>query len=401
MGRPLVLLAILSLSAATLFAQQPAFRGTAIPQPSMPTPDQMRPGGGSVARPPETPKSPSPQAPVPAATQFDSGSLQIKYQNGGWQLWAGPTLIKDFGRSETEAREALQLFRELRVNARGVIGGVFEFWLADGEAPSGIVSSKKIVSFNPAVLRVELIAGAWCLRDDHVVLYNFGPSKANAESALAVCRRYGFNQLGYVGQPTPYLKYLMRDQNAPPPKYGAAPVVPASARMTAAEDAWRPLAIPQEGIVGSVQMLDARRLELRRDGGRWQLAADKMPLWDFGSSEREARTLMQALQQFRCTEICKIGESEFGFFLANGRAPWGTLVGLPSRPINRDGLAVRQVEGSWGVYEDRRRLFDFGANAEDARHALAALKYYQFDTLCPIGGGHLGGLNLLVKSRGF
>ena len=112
-----------------------------------------------------------------------------------------------------------------------IIGGVFEFWLADGEAPSGIVSNRKIISFNPAVLRVEQVAGTWCLRDDHVVLYNFGPSKADAETALAVCRRYGFNQLGFVGQPTPNLKYLMVDKNAPPPKYGAAPVVPAAARM--------------------------------------------------------------------------------------------------------------------------------------------------------------------------
>jgi hypothetical protein len=361
----------------------------------------MAGGSRPTAAAPETSKSPSSPGPLPAATPFDSGSLQIKYQNDGWQLWAGPMLIKDFGRAENEAREALQLFRDLRVNSRGIIGGVFEFWLADGEAPSGIVRNKKIVSFNAAKLRVESIAGTWCLRDDHVILYNFGPSKADADAALAVCWQYGFNQLGFVGQPTPYLKYLMLDKNAPPPKYGAAPVVPASARMTAAEDAWRPLSIPQDGIIGNVRVLDSRRLELRREGGHWSLAADKTALWDFASSEREARTVQQALQQFRCTEICQIGGSGFGFFLANGRAPWGTLVGLPSRPINREALAVRQVEGSWGVYEDRRRLFDFGANAEDAKRALASIKYYQFDTICPIGGGHLGGLNLLVKARGF
>jgi hypothetical protein len=368
---------------------------------SMPTPGQMaagsRPGAAAV----EVSKSPSPPTPVVAAMPFDSGSLQIKYQNGAWQLYAGQTLVKDFGHAENDAREALQIFRELRVNAYGVIGGVFEFWLTDNEAPSGILRSRKIISFNPALLRVESTGGRWCLRDDHVILYSFGPSKADADAALAVCRRYGFNQLGLVGQPTPYLKYLMVDKNTPPPKYGAAPVVPASARMTAAEDAWHPLAIPQVGPVGAVQVLDYRRLELKREGGRWQLAADRTPLWDFGNSEREGRIVLQALQQFRCSEICKIGESGFGFFLANGRAPWGTVVGLSSRPIDRDALTVRQVEGSWCVYEDRRKLFDFGANAEDAKHALAALKHYQFDTICPIGGGHLGGLNLLVKARGF
>lgn len=400
MGRPLALSIVFSLSTATLFAQQPS-RGLALPKSTMPTPNQMMSGAGGPIATQQPPKAPQPEVPVPPATPLDSGSLDIKYQSGSWQLWAGRMLIKDFGRAENDAREALRLFRELRVTARGVVGGVFEYWLADGEAPSGIVSNRKIISFNPAVLRVEQVAGAWCLRDDHVVLYNFGPSKTDAETALAVCRRYGFNQLGFVGQPTPYLKYLMVDKNAPPPKYGAAPVVPAAARMTAEEGAWRPLSIPQEGAIGSIRVLDSRRLELRRDRGQWHLVADNTPMWDFGTSEREGRTVMMALQQFRCTEICRIGDSGFGFFLANGRAPWGTLVGLPARPINRDSLAVRQVEGSWGVYEDRRRLFDFGANADDAKKALAALKHYQFDTICPIGNGHLGGLNLLVKARGF
>src|SRR5262245_194486 len=217
MGRPLALSIVLSLSAATLFAQQPSSRGIALPKSAMPTPNQMMSGAGGPSVTPPTPKAPQPEAPVPPATPFDSGSLDIKYQSGSWQLWAGRMLIKDFGRAENEAREALRLLRELRVNARGVVGGVFEFWLADGEAPSGIVSNRKIISFNPAVLRVEQVAGAWSLRDDHVVLYNFGPSKADAETALSVCRRYGFNQLGFVGQPTPNLKYLMVDKNAPSP----------------------------------------------------------------------------------------------------------------------------------------------------------------------------------------
>src|SRR4029077_8460408 len=116
-------------------------------------------GGRPAVQPPETPKVPSKEPPIAAATPFDSVSLQVKYQGGSWQLWAGPTLIEDFGRAEIEAREALQLFRDWRVNSRGMIGGVFEFWLADGEAPAGIVRNKKIVSFNPALLRVESIAG--------------------------------------------------------------------------------------------------------------------------------------------------------------------------------------------------------------------------------------------------
>ena len=44
------------------------------------------------------------------------------------------------GRHETEAREALRLLRELRLNQRGTVGSprpVMEYWLTDGRAPQG------------------------------------------------------------------------------------------------------------------------------------------------------------------------------------------------------------------------------------------------------------------------
>src|SRR5687767_2810299 len=61
-------------------------------------------------------------SPVTPAQKFDTSSLRLKRERGQWQLWAGTLMLKDFGASEAEAHEALQVFRDLRVNARGSIG---------------------------------------------------------------------------------------------------------------------------------------------------------------------------------------------------------------------------------------------------------------------------------------
>lgn len=420
MGRSLLVAAGMVVASSAVLAQQPLPSGRSITQTATQPPGstappantgQARPGlswptnATPGARPqvqvpqPESPKDAQSTVRIEVPTRFDTGSLRLKYENNGWQLWAGAQMLKDFGRAENEAQQALQVFRDLRVNARGSIGGVFEYWLTDGEAPSAITRNRNVIEFDPARLRAEQMGGNWCLRDDRTILYSFGPSKADAESALAVCQQYGFNQLCYVGHPTPVLKYLMVDHQPRFQRTGAPPQVPASARMQAQEVAKRPLSIPAEGRVGTSQPLDYRRLDLRKDRGEWRLMADKTALADFGVAERDGRIVLQALQQFRCTEICKIGDSGFGFFLSNGRAPLGSLVGISSRAIRLDGLSAKQIEGAWTICQDGRPFLSFGANADDARHALAAIKHYQFDSYCTTGARHLGGVMIFVKSH--
>ena len=115
--------------------------------------------------------------------------------------------------------------------------------------------------------------------------------------------------------------------------------------------------------------------------------------------DREGRAVMQSLEQFRCNELCRIGDAGFGFFLSNNRAPTGTLVGTNARPFKAASLKVAQVSGGWAVCDDNRTLAVIGDRADDARAALAAIQHYGFDSLCPIGGGKMGGYHLFVKMR--
>jgi hypothetical protein len=390
-------------SGALLFpravAQQPSIsqlpnlnRVNASPEP----PGRLPPLSPSPAPLPQN----APGAPQPASEKFDTSSLRLIIDDGKWQLWAGNLLLKDFGASEREASDALQVFRDLRVNSHGTIGGVFDYWLTDGEAPSAVMRHKTVVPFDPHTLRVDLLSGQWVLRDAHVVLYNFGRSKDDALNALAVCQRYVFDQLGYVGHPTPSLKYLMKDPTERAPAPPAAPnMMPVSAAMQANELPHLRLVLPGAGDIGDRVPFDGRRLDLRREGGDWVLYAGRAAVGHFGSAERDARMAMETLEQFRVTELCRVGETGFGFFLVNGRPPQGGVIGTGAKPMRTDLLNVRQVAGAWSVCEGSRTLFDFGDKADDARHVLAAIREYHFDHVALVGNGRLGNVYLFVRTR--
>src|SRR5258708_32645313 len=110
----------------------PSSTPAAVPAPSVATPKT-----------PEPTPSPKTPAPVDAAsmerlTTFDAASADLNWSFKGWQLLADGAALKDFGRSEWEARQALRLIRELGLNQHGVIGGPnpsLEYWLSHGEAP--------------------------------------------------------------------------------------------------------------------------------------------------------------------------------------------------------------------------------------------------------------------------
>lgn len=343
-----------------------------------------------ASQPSRTGTAPEPQQ------KFDTSTLQLKGDRGQWQLWAGGLLLKDFGPAEADGREALRLFRELNVDAHGTVGGVFDFWLSRGDAPFGIARQRQVINFDGPSLRTELVNGHWVLRDSRMILYNFGRSQEDALDALAVCRKYGFNQIGFIGGSTPSLKYLLRDvarrlpDNNPPPKDVA------TVRMQANEVMLAPLTLPGYGTVGDREPLDYRRLEVKRDGGEFVLVTGGKSLGRFGSSEREARALAHTLTEFRCTEICRIGDARF--FLSNGRAPQGTTVGLAARTFRTDTLVVRQVNGVWGIADGLRMVVEVGSR-QDADRALAAIREYRFDTVAAVGNGRLGNVNLFVRSR--
>jgi hypothetical protein len=79
-----------------------------------------------------------PAALVEQRRRFDPHAVEVKADARHWQLWAGPTLLKDFGDQREAAFQARRLIADLNLNERGTIGTpdtVLEYWLADGQPP--------------------------------------------------------------------------------------------------------------------------------------------------------------------------------------------------------------------------------------------------------------------------
>jgi hypothetical protein len=134
---------------------------------------------------------------------FNTSAVRLEWNNRRWQLVADGVMLKDFGVREQEARQALRLVQDLHLNQYGTVGSpspVMEYWLSDGRAPQGLAGGLRALPLDPTGLRVEQIQGQWCLRDSQRVLFNFGQRADDARQALAVVRKYGFTQVGVIGQ---------------------------------------------------------------------------------------------------------------------------------------------------------------------------------------------------------
>jgi hypothetical protein len=414
---------------------------------------QTRPGtlvapapAAGVAKPaPPAAASQSPTAPDPgnvAAPQpdslltFDYRLADVQWTDGRWQLTAGQVVLKDFGRHETEAREALRLVRELRLTQLGTLGSprpIAEYWLADGQAPRGLVSGLRTVALDQKTLRAEQLQGQWCVRDANRILFNFGAHADEAREALAVIQRYNFTQIGYVGQASPLMLVLLGSPTgfsaaantqthapsaAPAPRLpdGNSAAVRAGLRQPADVGArpffaptplplGRQLNAPALGLPGMAVAervpIDWNESQVRQDRDGWKLVQGSTPLANFGPDEEDARLALAAVRYYHFSEQCLVGRPHpaFSYFLVNGEAPRGAMVGVGTVPFRPEALAVRQVGSDWTVCDGTRPLFHFGNQADEARQALTALQRYKFDTLCRIGHTEPPSLTFPVRTR--
>src|SRR5262245_28573160 len=150
-----------------------------------------------------------------ALLTFDWRQIDLRPAETGWQLRAADVVLKEFQR-EADAREAVRLVMDLQLTQRGAIGTpqpVLEYWLSDGPAPTALPRERHVLFFNPDTLRVDAVQGCCFLRDARQILFNFGAHAEDAYQALAMIRRYGFNQIGFVGTGAPAMMYFLVDHN--------------------------------------------------------------------------------------------------------------------------------------------------------------------------------------------
>jgi hypothetical protein len=373
-------------------------------------------------------------------TSFDPGSVEVRWLDDRWQLLAGGVLFKDLGRRPADARQALEIIRALGLNQHGTVGTpqpIMEYWLANGQAPQALGTSRQLLPIDLDSLKVEQLEGQWCVHDARRLLFAFGAHEDEAKAAVDVIRRYGFTQVGYVGAPVPVMMYFLggpaglgggrmagpaplasrrvsHDKKAPvkltdlrpqPLPSGvdrrelvrlAGPITLATARQLSSV---APLALDLPGLGDRVRF-DPRELVVRCEDGDWRLCSGAYVLARFGPGQAEALQAREALRQYGCNEHCRVGRPQpvFSFFLANGEAPRGRLFGLTGTDFRPETLTVRRDGADWYVCADGRTLLRAGAKEEDANKLLELIRRYKFDALLQVGG-EASGMSILVRIR--
>lgn len=348
-----------------------------------------------------------PQPPhAEAPTKFDAGQVELRRTGERWQLWYAGALLKDLGVNDGEAREALALIRQLRFNQRGVIGKrapVMEYWLTDGAAPMGLLAGHRLTTLDRANLRVEKLGGAWCLRDGSQVWFNFGPHADDARRALEVINKYEFSRIGYVGQASTVMMFLMGGHDTPHAKAPGPPpqLVISPNQVWQVRQLTPPNPFAVDAQTGEERVaFDWRKVELHREGLRWKLMHNGRLLADFDGDEVAAREALRVIQFYRFTELCRVGQAAdyLNYFLINGQAPQGARMGIRGQLFSPDRLTVREMDARWAVCEGDRVIVPNGESEEEAKNALEVIKKYRFDFRCRIGNEGAG-ISFMVRER--
>ena len=428
-------------------AMSPTVSPSGLPNPFGQTqPPQALPQ--SVLTPPGVPRptsSPAGEVPLPQSeqkTSFSAMDVSVKRAIGGWQVWAGQRMLRDVGDNETNARDLARVYRDLRATEWVTIGSgakpIVEYGLVNGrpavagaraqdpktsmtnsgsgtagggtnasqtDAHAGYngpaitaAGAKFVQPIDIRTARVEPIRGVWCVRDDDTLLFNFGTDKTGAEQALAVIRKYGFNRVGVVGAPEqPVMNYMFVSLEPEQKKIFGGQLM-----MNAQVDALTRTGIPVPGVgyTGEMVKIDPRKVEARKNGGEWVVAAGPEVLGHFGVTEWAAREAARTLQDGKFTEYCKLGgTSGMTFFLRDGKAPTRVPFNAQGRGIDLVSLKVQQTNDKWVVTENNKHLFDV-SGPQEGEIVIRVLKSYGFDQFAHLSAGSpKGGITFMVKNR--
>jgi hypothetical protein len=389
---------------------------------------------------------------------FNPLALGVAWKNRRWLIVHGEDVLKDFGSSEQEARQALRMIQELGVNQYGTIGSprpVMEYWLIDGQAPVNLPRGGLVVQpLEPTRLKVEQTFRQWSLRDGVRSLFTFGDKEDDARRALEVIRKYGFTQIGtlglgaprmyvFFGKPTgefpgipattsvgvsagrmasPHFSRIAKngdgtqhvEKPAPNGLQQMAPAVvpplavpgPARQPFAAASTSWHNPPhfgpITNSGAVGADRLaFDWRQVQLRLDGTQWKLTAGSHVLGNLGTNAINARLALAAMRYYRFTEQKRAGEdgAAAAYYLASPQAPRNVMLGLCGQSFQADRVEVRQVDGGFVVAEGHNVLVHFGPHREEAQKLADAIKREKYDRLCKVGDPGMEAMTMLVHSR--
>jgi hypothetical protein len=348
------------------------------------------------------------------------GKIDVKFTNNNWQVWAGPHVFANFGSDWKSAEKTAGTLQAMQTGDTGksTVGDLQQTgWATIGETRPVIgymtMRGEAIRSFRGvsntaipldlATLRTEAIRGAWVVRDANNILLNFGQDEREAEQAIAVAKRYGFNRIGFVGATdSPSLRYFFTAAEIRKPETAGANQ--SNTALTALMQEMNldrtGIDIPGIGTVGHKINIDPKKLDVRRDGADFVLAQGGEVLAKFGRDEFSARDAQRAIQQMRPTAVVRIGTPGITFFLAGAEPPNRLPFGTMGASFDPDRLTARQtLDGVYHLYDPLGREIAVTGTKADADAIRIAIKHFKLNRTCQIGSTPTYALTFLGRAN--
>ena len=193
---------------------------------------------------------------------FNRANLSVAQFGGRWKVVEGSHWLIDTGASKAEADRIVEIIKHYKLASMCFVGrptcgdvSPMMYWLTDaGAAPSGSLAGEDCLAFDPAKLAVIDVGGRWKVAEGAHWLLDFGPGHGNAVAALHFIRKYGFNEMCFVGRPGPSMTYFKR----------------------------------RRGVLDHVHVMDPRVLQAAIDRPRWwqeqhELVAKRETVVDFSA----------------------------------------------------------------------------------------------------------------------
>jgi hypothetical protein len=142
---------------------------------------------------------------------FNPVNVLVKLIGVNWTVADGSLLLYS-STVKAEADRIAVILKNYAVNRScfvGRPGPSFEYLLRGTASPLGAFSGEDCLPFTPASLSLIKEGTSYLMTDGSSRMFVF-PNKVEADLALAVINKYGFNRTCYVGRPGPSLQYLRR-----------------------------------------------------------------------------------------------------------------------------------------------------------------------------------------------
>lgn len=250
---------------------------------------------------------------------IDRGTLRAEQLEGQWCIRDIRQVWFNFGRFESDARQALALFERYPFNRVGYIGSptpILIYFLEAPDAPAAHPSqlpavyppinplqlwqTQQLTAVNPLAFnaatgeeresfdwrRAELRreGTSWKLVVGRETLADFGGRESDAREALRTIQYYRFTERCEIGASAmPFVYYLVNGQ------------APRGLRFGFRNTSFAP-----------------DRLGLRQLDGCWMICEGERPILHGGASEADAKQVLQAIQRYKFDNWCEMSGSDQG-----------------------------------------------------------------------------------------